>query len=87
MSWRRQHLDYHRRQTTHEQHPRGHFDRSACSAGVYFRDFLMKNKATWTMLPSYPASRDLCTIGGMFAQLRRREEPALRQDGRLRHRS
>jgi FAD/FMN-containing dehydrogenase len=35
--------------------------------GVYYRDFeteTLKNKA---IMPSYPASRDLCTIGGMVA--------------------
>lgn len=33
--------------------------------GVYFRDFDAKTAALGVMLPSYPASRDLCTIGGM----------------------
>lgn len=35
--------------------------------GVYFRDFDEKTKQLGAMLPSYPASRDLCTIGGMVA--------------------
>ncbi len=33
--------------------------------GVYFRDFDAKMAALGCMLPSYPASRELCTIGGM----------------------
>ena len=33
--------------------------------GVYFRDFDKKTIDLGVMLPSYPASRDLCTLGGM----------------------
>lgn len=33
--------------------------------GVYFRDFDVATKQHDALLPSYPASRDLCTIGGM----------------------
>lgn len=33
--------------------------------GVYFRDFDVKTAGLGVMLPSYPASRDLCTLGGM----------------------
>ena len=33
--------------------------------GVFFRDFDAKTLALDVMLPSYPASRDLCTLGGM----------------------
>lgn len=33
--------------------------------GVYFRDFDVVTKQHNALLPSYPASRDLCTIGGM----------------------
>lgn len=33
--------------------------------GVYFRDFDAKCAELGVMLPSYPASRDLCTVGGM----------------------
>jgi FAD/FMN-containing dehydrogenase len=33
--------------------------------GVYFRDFDVATKKHNALLPSYPASRDLCTIGGM----------------------
>jgi FAD/FMN-containing dehydrogenase len=33
--------------------------------GVFFRDFDVATKGKGALLPSYPASRDLCTIGGM----------------------
>lgn len=33
--------------------------------GVAFKDFDLATKAHGALLPSYPASRDLCTIGGM----------------------
>jgi FAD/FMN-containing dehydrogenase len=33
--------------------------------GVYFRDFDKKTAELGVVLPSYPASRDLCTLGGM----------------------
>lgn len=35
--------------------------------GVYFRDFDAKTIEHNALFPSYPASRDLCTIGGMIA--------------------
>ena len=35
--------------------------------GVYFRDFDAKTLEHNALFPSYPASRDLCTIGGMIA--------------------
>lgn len=35
--------------------------------GVYYRDFDEQTKSLNAMLPSYPASRDLCTVGGMVA--------------------
>ncbi|HEX8389794.1 MAG TPA: FAD-binding oxidoreductase, partial [Candidatus Saccharimonadales bacterium] len=35
--------------------------------GAYFRDFDGKTLAKGLMLPSYPASRDLCTVGGMIS--------------------
>lgn len=35
--------------------------------GVYFRDFDAKTASINVMLPSYPASRDLCTLGGMVS--------------------
>lgn len=33
--------------------------------GVFYRDFEKATLAQGSLLPSYPASRDLCTIGGM----------------------
>ncbi len=33
--------------------------------GVYYRDFDAKTAKIGALLPSYPASRDLCTLGGM----------------------
>lgn len=33
--------------------------------GVFFRDFDARTIAHDSLLPSYPASRDLCTVGGM----------------------
>lgn len=35
--------------------------------GVYFRDFDLKTAELGALLPSYPASRDLCTLGGMVS--------------------
>lgn len=35
--------------------------------GVYFRDFDRESIKLDVLLPPYPASRDLCTIGGMIA--------------------
>ncbi|TAH31943.1 FAD-binding oxidoreductase [Candidatus Saccharibacteria bacterium] len=35
--------------------------------GLYFRDFDAKTLDHNALLPSYPASRDLCTVGGMVA--------------------
>ena len=35
--------------------------------GVYYRDFDIEAKKLGVMLPSYPASKDLCTVGGMVA--------------------
>ncbi len=35
--------------------------------GVYYRDFDIETKKLGVMLPSYPASKDLCTLGGMVA--------------------
>lgn len=33
--------------------------------GVYFRDFDAKAKEKGVLMPTYPASRELCTVGGM----------------------
>lgn len=35
--------------------------------GVFYRDFEPKTLAEGLLMPSYPASRDLCMIGGMIA--------------------
>ncbi|MCA9332954.1 FAD-binding oxidoreductase [Candidatus Saccharibacteria bacterium] len=35
--------------------------------GVYYRDFEAETLKHGSLMPSYPASRDLCTIGGMVA--------------------
>jgi FAD/FMN-containing dehydrogenase len=35
--------------------------------GVYYRDFDTEAEKLGVMLPSYPASKDLCTVGGMVA--------------------
>ena len=33
--------------------------------GVFFRDFDAQAKKKDVLMPTYPASRDLCTVGGM----------------------
>ena len=35
--------------------------------GIYYRDFDKKTIELDAMMPSYPASRDLCTVGGMVS--------------------
>jgi len=35
--------------------------------GVFFRDFDAQAKKNGVLMPTYPASRDLCTVGGMVA--------------------
>ena len=35
--------------------------------GVFFRDFLAETMKHKALMPTYPASRDLCTVGGMVA--------------------
>lgn len=35
--------------------------------GVYYRDFEAETMKTNQLMPSYPASRELCTVGGMVA--------------------
>jgi FAD/FMN-containing dehydrogenase len=35
--------------------------------GVYYRDFEVETLKHGALMPSYPASRDLCTVGGMVA--------------------
>ncbi len=41
--------------------------RAHLEPGVFFRDFDTKSAHFDALLPSYPASRDLCTVGGMVA--------------------
>lgn len=40
-------------------------DTAHVQPGVYYRDFEPKTMKHNSLLPSYPASRDLCTVGGM----------------------
>ncbi len=35
--------------------------------GTYYRDFEKKTLGVGSLMPSYPASKDLCTVGGMVA--------------------
>ena len=38
-----------------------------CEPGVYYRDFEKETLKKGLILPSYPASRNLCAIGGMVS--------------------
>lgn len=40
-------------------------DTATVQPGVYYRDFEKQSLEVGALLPSYPASKDLCTIGGM----------------------
>ncbi len=42
-------------------------DYAVTQPGVYYRDFDKKTLEKGMILPSYPASRELCTVGGMTA--------------------
>lgn len=42
-------------------------DSAHAQPGVYYRDFEKETLKHGTLMPSYPASRELCTIGGMVA--------------------
>jgi FAD/FMN-containing dehydrogenase len=42
-------------------------DQVTVQPGTYYRDFEKKTLLHGKLLPSYPASRELCTIGGMVA--------------------
>ncbi len=42
-------------------------DSAEVQPGVYYRDFEAKTLKYDALLPCYPASRDLCTVGGMVA--------------------
>lgn len=52
--------------TTH-MNAAGKVSRESASAqpGLYYRDFDVRTIKLGVMMPSYPASRDLCTVGGM----------------------
>lgn len=41
--------------------------RAHVEPGVYYRDFEKETLKHGALMPSYPASRDLCTVGGMVA--------------------
>ncbi|MDP2735681.1 MAG: FAD-binding oxidoreductase [bacterium] len=42
-------------------------DRARVQPGVFYRDFEKEAGAKNLLLPSYPASKDICTLGGMVA--------------------
>lgn len=42
-------------------------DYAVVEPGMYYRDFEKKTLERGLLLPSYPASRELCTVGGMVA--------------------
>ncbi len=42
-------------------------DYAVVEPGMYYRDFEKQTLAKGLLMPSYPASRELCTIGGMVA--------------------
>lgn len=42
-------------------------DSAHVQPGMFYRDFDLKTKEQGSILPSYPASRDLATVGGMIA--------------------
>ena len=42
-------------------------DYAVVEPGVYYRDFEKETLKRGLLLPSYPASRELCTVGGMVA--------------------
>ena len=42
-------------------------DSAHAQPGVYYRDFELETLKHGAIMPSYPASRDLCTIGGMVS--------------------
>ena len=46
-----------------------HVDESSATVepGMYYRDFEKKTLEQGALMPSYPASRELCMIGGMIA--------------------
>jgi FAD/FMN-containing dehydrogenase len=42
-------------------------DEAQTQPGVFYRDFEVETLKQDALMPSYPASRDLCTVGGMVA--------------------
>lgn len=42
-------------------------EKAQVQPGVYYRDFEAQTLKHRALMPSYPASRDLCTVGGMVA--------------------
>jgi FAD/FMN-containing dehydrogenase len=42
-------------------------DEAQTQPGVFYRDFEVETLKQNALMPSYPASRDLCTVGGMVA--------------------
>lgn len=42
-------------------------EESHLQPGVFFRDFDAEAKKRGVLMPTYPASRDMCTVGGMVA--------------------
>jgi len=50
---------------THVEHITG--DEARTQPGVFYRDFEAETLKHGALLPCYPASRDLCTVGGMVA--------------------
>ncbi len=47
--------------------PEAHGGRATTEPGVYYRDFEKATLAKGLILPSYPASRELCAMGGIVA--------------------
>lgn len=42
-------------------------DEAVTEPGIYYRDFEKETLKHGSLMPSYPASRELCTVGGMVA--------------------
>lgn len=54
--------------TTHFNHTNAvNEDTATVEPGVYYRDFERETFKKNLLLPSYPASREICTLGGMIA--------------------
>jgi len=57
-------VDFNRHFTEVEEVTRTH---ARTQPGVFYRDFEKRTLQHGALMPSYPASRDLCTVGGMVA--------------------